>query len=114
MEQTKKYAKDELVIEDDTTFIATGALDCLESQNTKVILPDSIQQIGTQNINNLYSENNVIYGYDKNNKNKVAVISSMPNCDPKSREHEIIDFQLKGIKIIADNALGNIKLVDQV
>ena len=114
LEQTKKYAKDELVIENDTTFIATGALDCLESQNTKVILPDSIQQIGKQSPVNLYSENNVIYGYDKNTKNKVAVISSMPNYDPKSREHEIINFQLKGIKIIANLAFQYIKLVDQV
>ena len=116
MEQRKKYVKDELVIEDDTTFIATGALDCLESQNTKVILPDSIQQIGSQLIDNLYSENNVIYGYDKNTKNKVAVISSKRDYDPGSpiHLHEIIDFQLKGIKIIADNALGWIKLVDQV
>ena len=114
IEQSKKYVKDEFVIEDDTTFIATAALDYLESQNTKVILPDSIQQIGKQLPVNLYSENNVIYGYDKNNKNKVAVISSMPNCDPKSREHEIIDFQLKGIKIIADGAFQYIKLVDQV
>ena len=116
MEQRKKYVKDELVIEDDTTFIATGALDYLESQNTKVILPDSIQQIGIQLIENLYSENNVIYGYDKNTKNKVAVISSKRDYDPGSpiHLHEIIDFQLKGIKIIADNALGWIKLVDQV
>ena len=114
MEQRKKYVKDELVIEDDTTFIATGALDCLESQNTKVILPDSIQQIGSQLIDNLYSENNVIYGYDKNTKNKVAVIASMHDVGPECRKHEIIDFQLKGIKIIADNALGWIKLVDQV
>ena len=116
MEQRKKYVKDELVIEDDTTFIATGALDCLESQNTKVILPDSVQQIGSQLIENLYSENNVIYGYDKNTKNKVAVISSKRDYDPGSpiHLHEIIDFQLKGIKIIADNALGWIKLVDQV
>ena len=116
MEQRKKYVKDELVIEDDTTFIATGALDYLESQNTKVILPDSVQQIGIQLIENLYSENNVIYGYDKNTKNKVAVISSKRDYDPGSpiHLHEIIDFQLKGIKIIADNALGWIKLVDQV
>ena len=116
MEQRKKYVKDELVIEDDTTFIATGALDYLESQNTKVILPDSIQQIGSQLIENLYSENNVIYGYDKNTKNKVAVISSKRDYDPGSpiHLHEIIDFQLKGIKIIADNALAWIKLVDQV
>ena len=116
LEQTKKYAKDEFVIEDDTTFIATGALDGLESQNTKVILPDSIQQIGKQLPANLYSENNVIYGYDKNTKNKVAVISSKRDYDPGSpiHLHEIIDFQLKGIKIIADNALGWIKLVDQV
>ena len=116
MEQRKKYVKDELVIEDDTTFIATGALDYLESQNTKVILPDSVQQIGIQLIENLYSENNVIYGYDKNTKNKVAVISSKRDYDPGSPIHlpEIIDFQLKGIKIIADNALGWIKLVDQV
>ena len=114
LEQTKKYAKDELVIENDTTFIATGALDCLESQNTKVILPDSIQQIGWQKTENLYSENNVIYGYDKNTKNKVAVIASMRDDGPERHKHEIIDFQLKGIKIIADNALGNIKLVDQV
>ena len=114
IEQSKKYVKDEFVIEDDTTFIATAALDYLESQNTKVILPDSIQQIGKQSPVNLYSENNVIYGYDKNTKNKVAVISSMPNYDPKSREHEIIDFQLKGIKIIANHAFQYIKLVDQV
>ena len=116
MEQRKKYVKDELVIEDDTTFIATGALDYLESQNTKVILPDSVQQIGSQLIENLYSENNVIYGYDKNTKNKVAVISSKRDYDPGSpiHLHEIIDFQLKGIKIIADNALAWIKLVDQV
>ena len=62
-----------------------------------------IKQVNSQVFIDIFTKYN-----DKNTKNKVAVISSKRDYDPGSpiHLHEIIDFQLKGIKIIADNALA--------